>query len=83
MGRKILGAIVGDMVGSTREWKNVKTEDFKHLPKGSRFTDDTVMTLADDLSTGCIISEYDPIDTPAKRQWYERYCEMKPAGIGR
>ena len=46
MGRKILGAIVGDMVGSTREWKNVKTEDFELLPKGSRFTDDTVMTLA-------------------------------------
>ena len=46
MGKRILGAIVGDMVGSTREWKNVKTEDFELLPKGSRFTDDTVMTLA-------------------------------------
>ena len=21
------------------------------------------------------ISEYAPIDTPEKRQWYERYCE--------
>ena len=41
-----------------------------------------ILALADDLSTGCIISEYDPIDTPEKRQWYERYCEMKPAGIG-
>lgn len=36
----------------------------------------------DSDSTGCIISEYDPIDTPEKRQWYERYCEMKPVGIG-
>ena len=43
---KILGAIVGDIVGSTREWNNVKTEDFELLPAGSRFTDDTVMTLA-------------------------------------
>lgn len=34
------------------------------------------------LATGCIISEYDPIDTPEKQQWYERYCEMKPVGIG-
>lgn len=25
---KILGGIVGDIVGSTREWHNVKTEDF-------------------------------------------------------
>ena len=43
---KILGAIVGDIVGSTREWHNVKTEDFELLPTGSSFTDDTVMTLA-------------------------------------
>lgn len=43
---RILGGIVGDIIGSTREWKNVKTEDFELLPQGSRFTDDTVMTLA-------------------------------------
>jgi hypothetical protein len=41
-----------------------------------------ILALADDLSTGCIISEYDPIDTPQKQQWYERYCKMEPAGIG-
>ena len=43
---KILGGIVGDIIGSTREWHNVKTEDFELLPQGSSFTDDTVMTLA-------------------------------------
>ena len=37
---------------------------------------DIILTLADDLYTSCIISEYSPIDTPEKRQWYERYCEM-------
>lgn len=42
----MLGAIIGDIVGSTREWHNVKTEDFELLPEGSRYTDDTVMTLA-------------------------------------
>ena len=42
----MLGAIIGDMVGSTRELKNIKTEDFEMLPSGSRFTDDTIMTLA-------------------------------------
>ena len=42
----MLGAIIGDIVGSTREWHNTKTEDFELLPQGSRFTDDTVMTLA-------------------------------------
>ncbi|MGM9693942.1 MAG: ADP-ribosylglycohydrolase family protein, partial [Alloprevotella sp.] len=42
----MLGAIIGDIVGSTRECHNIKTEDFELVPKGSRFTDDTVMTLA-------------------------------------
>ncbi len=42
----MLGAIIGDIVGSTREHHNIKTEDFKLIPDGSRFTDDTVMTLA-------------------------------------
>lgn len=42
----MLGAIIGDIVGSTREWRNVKTEDFEMVPRGSHFTDDTVMTLA-------------------------------------
>lgn len=42
----MLGAIIGDIVGSTREWHNIKTEDFELVPKRSRFTDDTVMTLA-------------------------------------
>ena len=37
---------------------------------------DIILTLADDLCTSCIISEYGLIDTPEKRQWYERYCEM-------
>ena len=37
---------------------------------------DIILTLADDLYTSCIISEYDPIDTPEKCQWYERYCAM-------
>ena len=42
----MLGAIIGDIVGSTREWNNIKTKDFELLPQGSCFTDDTVMTLA-------------------------------------
>ena len=42
----MLGAFIGDIVGSIREWRNIKTEDFELVPRGSRFTDDTVMTLA-------------------------------------
>ena len=44
----MLGAIVGDVVGSPYEFNrnNVKTTDFPLFSPSSRFTDDTVMTLA-------------------------------------
>lgn len=42
----MLGAVFGDVVGSVYEWNNVKTKDFPLEKSGTRFTDDTVMTLA-------------------------------------
>ena len=43
---KMLGALVGDIIGSMYEFHNTKRTDFELFPKGSRFTDDSVMTLA-------------------------------------
>ena len=40
-----------------------------------------ILALADDLTTSCIISEWDYRDTLEKIQWYERYCEHHPVGI--
>ena len=44
----MLGAIIGDMVGSPYEFSgnNIKTTDFPLFSERSRFTDDTVMTCA-------------------------------------
>lgn len=42
----LYGAIFGDIAGSTYEFNAAKGNDFKLVPAGSRFTDDTVMTLA-------------------------------------
>ena len=42
----MLGAIVGDIVGSIYEWRNIKTKDFPLFQDICRFTDDTVMTCA-------------------------------------
>lgn len=42
----VLGAIVGDMVGSVYEWNNIKTKDFTLFGEGCRFTDDSVMSIA-------------------------------------
>ena len=43
---KMLGAIAGDIIGSTYEFYNTKSTDFKLFEEGSIFTDDSVMTLA-------------------------------------
>ena len=42
----MLGAIFGDIVGSIYEFDTIKTKDFPLFSKSSRYTDDTVMTLA-------------------------------------
>lgn len=42
----MLGAIAGDVIGSIYEVSGLKTKDFELLTKRSRFTDDTVLTVA-------------------------------------
>ncbi|HPE39451.1 MAG TPA: ADP-ribosylglycohydrolase family protein [Bacillota bacterium] len=42
----MLGAIIGDIVGSVYEWHNIKTKDFPLFRDDCFFTDDTVMTMA-------------------------------------
>ena len=45
-GRLLLGAVAGDIIGSVYEHYQTKRIDFHLFPQGSRFTDDTVMTIA-------------------------------------
>lgn len=42
----MLGAVIGDVVGSHYEFNNIKTKDFELFGKGCYATDDTVMTCA-------------------------------------
>ena len=42
----MLGAIIGDIVGSRFEWHNHKSKDFELFAYDSRFTDDSAMTIA-------------------------------------
>ena len=42
----MLGAIIGDIVGSKYEFDNIKTKEFSFVSRGCTFTDDTVMTVA-------------------------------------
>ena len=40
------GAIIGDIIGSVYEFRNIKTKDFPLFSQEGFFTDDTVMTIA-------------------------------------
>jgi ADP-ribosylglycohydrolase len=42
----LIGAIAGDIIGSVFEWNNIKTTNFPLFSSNSRFTDDTVLTIA-------------------------------------
>ena len=42
----MIGAIIGDIVGSRFEWNNIKTKEFDFFSYACEFTDDSVMTLA-------------------------------------
>ena len=80
-------SVCGNIMGAIYGYEHIKNRNI-FCPDGKDLEDtlelsEIVLAIANDLSTGCIISEYDPIDTAAKQQWYERYCEMKPTGIGK
>ena len=80
------GSVCGNIMGAIYGYEHIKERNI-FCPEGKQLEETLelsgiILALANDLSTGCIISEYDPIDTPEKRQWFDRYCEMKPAGIG-
>ena len=73
----MLGAIIGDIVGSVYEWNNIKTKEFPLFREGCSFTDDTVMTIAtaDSLMNGGDKDDF--ID--AYKKWGRRYPD---AGYG-
>ena len=42
----LFGAIIGDIVGSIYEFRNIKTKDFPFFPMNGYITDDSCMTIA-------------------------------------
>jgi ADP-ribosylglycohydrolase len=64
----MIGAIAGDIIGSVYERHNIKRTDFPLFDPHSRFTDDTVLTVAvaDAILTG---SDYGQ----KMREWYRLY----------
>ena len=56
----MLGAIIGDIVGSRFEWNNIKTKEFDFLTYKCFPTDDSIMTLA--LAQAILVSKADYSD---------------------
>ena len=42
----MIGAIIGDIAGSTYEFHSIKTMDFPLFAQGSSYTDDSLMSIA-------------------------------------
>lgn len=55
----MLGAIIGDIVGSRFEFNNTDNYNFELFTKDSTFTDDTICTIAvaDAINTGVSYKE--------------------------
>ena len=45
-GKQMIGAIIGDIVGSRFEFNNHRSKEFELFTKECRVTDDSIMTLA-------------------------------------
>ena len=76
------GAVFGDIIGSTYELHNVKTEQFELFRAGSTFTDDTVMSIA--VAEKILNEPYSQISSKKSYAlWYKQYYKRYPyAGYG-
>lgn len=76
----MLGAAIGDIIGSPFEFDNYRQTDFPLFGKGANFTDDTVCTaaVADWVNQGC----KDDL-APILQMWCRRYPNPKGAYGGR
>ena len=71
----MIGALCGDFIGSVFEWHNQKSKQFELFSQHSRFTDDSVMTIA---TMDALLNDLD--FGFCYRRWYRKYPD---AGYGR
>jgi len=83
----MIGAICGDIIGSVFEWHNVKSEDFELFGRETRYTDDSVMTVAvadkllnNDNSHGLLYNRW---AAKTYAEYYKQYYSRHPhSGYG-
>ncbi|MFC1994295.1 ADP-ribosylglycohydrolase family protein [Chloroflexota bacterium] len=74
----MIGAIIGDIIGSAYEWHQTKSLDFKLFTPQSTFTDDTVLTIA---VADCILHDKDYARTI--KEYGQRYPHAGYGGMFR
>ena len=71
----MVGGIIGDIIGSIYESRNIKTKDFELFGSNCDYTDDTILTIATaqwlietsgDGDSSIYISDTDSISPPLK-----------------
>ncbi|MDE6408375.1 MAG: ADP-ribosylglycohydrolase family protein, partial [Anaeroplasmataceae bacterium] len=71
----MLGAIIGDIIGSRFQVSNFKSKDFQLVTMDSFFTDDSVMTVA--IAKAILSSKSDRSNLSEKAIYYMRYFGRK------
>lgn len=76
----MLGALIGDIVGSRYEFNNIKTKEFNMFTRYNRITDDSVMTVA--VAEMCL-KGYLPNDKDKIIDTFKKWGKLYPhAGYG-
>ena len=72
----MIGAVIGDIVGSIYEFHNIKTKEFPLFSEKSMWTDDTILTMA---TAQWIL---DGADEDKSKNYYFRYAFDYPVPMG-
>lgn len=78
----MLGAIIGDIVGSRFEFRNNKSKEFELFNNKCTFTDDTVMTLAISKSVLNAKEDYSDLSYQSVKSMQEMARKYSRAGYG-
>ena len=70
------GAICGNIMGAIMGFDGIPNHYIDRLE-----LKDLIIDLADDLLTGCTISEYHSPSTPEEELWEKRYVKIEPASL--
>ena len=66
----MIGAIIGDIVGSVYEFNNIRTKNFPLITNENTFTDDTIMTIA---IMDWLIHNKNSSPVPYLQKWGRKY----------